>query len=1213
MVALKVSSRGLAIIKQARTAKGWTVDDWRWLEAASEILGISWAETGYFADGISEGTWKRFLSGKYAVNVDAFRAFCQVLGLQWQEIVDRDNYQDWGEEIDVSVFFGRSPEIKTLKKYILEDRCRLVILLGMGGIGKTTLAIKTAQLIDRQFEFIIWRSLRNTPPVAKILEDLIQFLSQQKQQNLPNSLEQQIALLLQYLRSSRCLLILDNLESILQSRDQGSLSSLIVKYRSDCENYSYLFKAIAETQHQSCLILTSREAPPELSIWEGDNLPIRCLQLSGLSDHEGQKLLTAKGIFRGTGSQWQALIERYAGNPLALKIVSASIQDFFAGNVADFLQVLQRDSFIFDDIYDLLQQQFNRLTFLEQQILYCLAINREPVSIQQLQQDLIAPVAPRILLQSLISLQKRSLIENSDNFFNLQTIVMEYVTYNLILKVTEEIKTQNINLFNKIALIKSQTKNYLRDSQEIQILKPVADKLLEYFNNKQQLKQQLVQIIKTTQTTSDRRAKRGYLSGNIINLLRLLKIDLQGLDFSELTVWQANLQGLKLHDVNFSHADLSKSIFTETLGNILSASFSPDGKILATCDTDCQIRLWETTTGKLLVICQGHTNWVRSVAFSPDGKILASAGADRTVKLWQVQDATCIKTCCGHQNEIFAVAFSPDNQTIVSASGDCQLRLWDIATGKCLQVFTGHQSCVRSVAFNPILNKGGIFASGSDDRTIKIWDVTTGECLTTLTEHQDSVRSVAFSPIPLTPLNKGGILASGSSDRSIKIWDVTTGKCLDTYWQHSDGVSAVTFSPDGITLASGSGDRTVRLWNYHTGTCMRTIYGHANQIFSLDFSPDGQTIVCVSLDQTMRIWDCRDGKCLKIWKGSTDWVFPVAFNLQGNLIASGSNDRTIRIWDWENNCCLQTLSGHQDLVTSLAFYPQGKILASASRDRTICLWDVATGNCCQILQGHEDWVYAIAFSPDGGILASGGADATAKLWDIATGNCLQTFSDHTNQVWSVAFSPDGHTLATGSTDRQIKLWDMATGKLLRTLTGHHNRVKSVVFHPQNPNLLASGSTDNAIALWDCQQGKLIKTLQGHDNWVFSVAFSPDGNTLASASHDRTVRLWNIQTGECLHICQGHEHLVSAVAFHPHSKGLSPPLNSEACILSHIVASGSQDQSVRLWDIQTGECQQILQAARLYEGMNITGVKGLTSAQKATIQALGGMETVNCYF
>jgi WD40 repeat protein len=1211
MVTLKVSHRGLARIKQARKAIGWTVDDFRWLEEASKILGTSWQEGGYFADGISEGTWKRFLSGKYAINVDAFKAFCQVLGLKWQEIVDRQNYQDWGEEIDVSVFFGRSPEIDLLKKYILEDRCRLITVLGMGGIGKTSLSIKAAQLLDNKFEFVIWRSLRNTPSLDQIIADLIQFLSKQKPKDLPNSLEKKLSLLLQYLRSSRCLLILDNVESILQGGNDKAINSIIGTYRSGYENYGNLFRAIAETQHQSCLILTSRESPPELPALEGDNLPVRCLKLKGLSNLEGQQLLSAKGSFCGTETEWQTLVERYGGNPLALKIVSSSIQDFFNGSVTDFLTVLQQDTFIFDDIYDLLQQQFARLTLLEQQIMYWLAINREPVSIQNLQYDLVIPVSSRVLFQSLVSLQKRSLIEKFDNFFSLQTVVMEYVTYELVVKITEEIITKKIDLFNKIALVKSQSKDFIRESQETQIIKPITDKLSSFLVTSEKIKTQMNEIIRSLHSTSNRSLKKGYLSGNIINILRYLHIDLSDFDFSGLTVWQANLQGLKLHNVNFANADLSRSIFTETLGNILAATFSPDGKILATCDTDCQIRLWEVATGKLLVICKGHTNWVRSIAFSPDGTTLASGGADRTVKFWQVNDGTCIKTCRGHENEIFSVTFSPDNQTLVSASGDNVLRLWDVLTGKCIKISIGHESCVRSVAFSPIppsspLSRGGsaldessdlkrlqgvgrILASGSDDRTVRLWDVATGECIQTLKGHEDCVRSVAFSPDGVT-------LASGSSDRTVRLWDVATGECFDTYKQHTAGVSAVAFSSDGVTLASGSGDCTVRLWNYHTGTCIRTIYGHANQIFSLAFSPEGRKIVCVSLDQTVRIWDCQNGKCLKTWQGSTDWVFPVAFNARGNLIASGSNDNTIRIWDWSNNLCLYTLSGHKDLVCAVAFHPlpSKEIVASASRDRTIRLWELKTGKCLRILQGHRDWVYAVAFSPDGSILASGSADKTAKLWDIETGNCLQTFLGHTDQVWSVAFSPDGNILATSNTDRRIRLWDIATGKLLHTLTGHNNRVKSVAFSPILPkSILASGSTDNAIALWDCQQGQLIQTLKGHDNWVFSVAFSPDGQTLASASHDQTVRIWNIQTGKCQHICEGHKHLVSSVSFHRNGK---------------IVASGSQDQTVRLWDVETGTCLQVLQAARLYEGMNITGTKGLTLAQKVTLKILGAVES-----
>lgn len=1177
MVALKVSPKSIEVIKQARKARGWAVDDFRWLEEASKILGITWQETGYLADGISEGTWKRFLSGKYAINVDAFKAFCRVLELEWQEIVDRQNHQDWEEATD-SVFYGREAELSLVRKYILEDNCRLITLLGMGGIGKTALAITAARSLEPKFEYIIWRSLRNAPSLAKILADLIQFLCDRSSIDLPDTLEAKISLLLQYLRRSRCLLILDNVESILQSRHKNLYSSL-AKYQTGYQNYGDFFMAIAQSSHQSCLLLTSREQPPGFSAFEGENLPVRSLQLTGLSSSAGEKVLGFQHDFSGLKNAGKDLVERYGGNPLALKIVAATIQDVFDGSLTDFV-ARQTDGFIFEDIYNLLQQQFQRLSDLERQIMYWLAIAREPVSIASLRQDLVIKVLPGELLQFLAALQKRSFVEKTDSLFSLQTVVMEYVTHELISQVAVEIYTQKIDLLNKIALTKSQSKDYIRQAQQTQILKPLEDSLLEHFGTLELIERQAKNIVRSLHV-AERTLKIGYTSGNLINILSQLKIDLSNFDFSGLSIWQADLQEKLLHNVNFAGADLSKSVFTETLGNMLSATFSPDGTLVATCDTDCQIRLWEVATGKLSLVCRGHNNWVRSIAFSFDGRTLVSGSADRTVKFWLVEDGSCIKTCRGHENEVFSVAFSPDNKTIVSASGDNLLRIWDFNSGSCLGIGRGHNNSVRTVAFSP---DGQIIASGSDDGTIRIWNAQTGECIDVLTGHHDWVRSVAFSL-------DGQIIASGSGDRTVKLWDVETGKCLATYTEHTGSVSAVAFSSDGVTLASGSGDRTIRLWNYHTHTCIRIIYGHANQIFSLAFSPEGKTVVCVSLDRTVRIWDCLSGWCLKTWQGNTDWVFPVAFSPNGQIIASGSSDRTIRIWDWQNHRCIQILSGHQDLVCAVAFHPDGKTLASGSRDNTIRLWNLKTGSCWKIIEGHQDWVYTVKFSPDGKLLASGDAESIIKLWDVSSGMCWQTLAEHRDQIWSVAFSPDSKLLASGGTDKKIRLWNLATGEC-KHLEGHTNRITSLAFWRQNSDLLASGSIDNTIALWDTRRGKLLRTLKGHDNWVFAVAIDPRDRIIASASHDRTVRIWELKTGKCLHVCQGHQHLVSAVDFHPQG---------------NLVASGSQDQTVRLWDVETGKCLQVLQVQRLYEGMNITGAKGLTPAQKITLKTLGAID------
>ncbi|BAU67468.1 WD-repeat protein (plasmid) [Stanieria sp. NIES-3757] len=1191
MKKLIASQLGLRKIKQARKEKGWNINDSRWLESASEILGVSWEKEQKLASGISYGTWKRFLGGKHHVNDRAFQAYCQVLGLKWQGLVaeDRDisankascnhqdvnlQHQDWGEAIDVSVFFGRQEEIITLKKWITSDRCRSVLLLGMGGIGKTALAIKIAQSIQSNFNFIIWRSLRNAPFLDDLLAEIIQFISNKQVTTLPKKVEDKINILLKYLRQSRCLLILDNAESILESNYLQKNDF----YRQGYENYGLLFKSIGETKHQSCLLITSREKLKELTILEGENLPVRCLLLKGLLQAEGQGIFQTKGLFSGSQTSWQLLLERYGGNPLALKIVASYIKDFFAGNIEDFLEVLQEGLFICDDIRILLQQQFQRLSELEKQIMYWLAIVRQPILLSQLQKNFVTNISLGDLIQALTELKNRSLIETNNDKFTQQPVVMEYTINELIENVREEIITGAIKLFNSYALIQAQAQDYIRESQIFLILQPLAEQLLFACGTAEEINNYLQQNLATWKL----QPTKGYFAGNTINLLRQLEIDLSDYDFSGLTVWQANLQGLKLHRVNFSDCDLSQSIFTETLGNILSAAFSPRGDRFATCDNGNKVRIWDRATGKLLAIGNGHNNWIRCIAFSPDGQTIVSGAGDREVRLWDSQTGECLQTFFGHKDEIYTVAFSPSactpRQTLASGSGDRTVKIWDVRTGKCLQTLTGHHHWVRSVAFSP---DGKTLASGSSDRTVKIWDVRTGKCLQTLTGHHHWVRSVAFSP-------DGKTIASGGDDSKIELWDVQKGKCSKIYAGHGSAVYTVAFSPDGKMLASGSGDTTIRLWDRTTDRCLKTLYGHSNQIVTVDFGADSNTIVCASLDRTVKLWDVTTGQCLRNIEGHTDWAFPVAFASQPTkpILAGISSDYQVRLWKIQTGECFQTLSGHQDHIWSVAFSPDGQTVASGGADRQIRLWDVNNGECDQILIGHNDWIRAIAFHPDGQTLVSSGGDGTIRLWQLDTGTNLVI---NEPQVWSLALSKNGNLLVSGSGDRAVKLWDFYSRECLHTYIAEDCQGVYGVAFSRDEKAIISGSTDCKIRLWEIQTEKCLQIFEGHQGFVFAVACSPDGKILASGSSDRTVKIWDISTGKCLHTLIGHTNKVCSVAFSPDGT---------------ILASGSQDQSVRLWDLATGHCRQTLQVLRLYEDMNITGATGLTTAQQETLTILG---------
>ena len=1080
-----------------------------------------------------------------------------------------NQHQDWGEAVDVSVFYGRTTELATLEQWIVHDRCRLVTLLGMGGIGKTSLSVKLAQQIQDKFEYFIWRSLRNAPPVQDILADLIEFLSNQQETNLPKTIDGRLSRLMHYLRQHRCLLVLDNAETILRTGNRAGY------YREGYEGYGQLLECVAQANHQSCLILTSREKPKGLAALEGKTLPVRVLQIAGLPEVEGQRILHDKG-FSVSEEKLNFLMEHYRGNPLALKIVATNIYELFDGSVSQFLE---QGTAIFGDIWDLLEQQFSRLCALEQQIMYWLAINREWVSIPELRDDIIPPVSQRELLEALESLQHRSFIEKKSASFTQQPVVMEYITERLIVQVCKEIKTGEIKLFNSHALIKAQSKDYIRNSQVKFILQPIIDKLFSIFISKSRVEKQLNKNLSTLRTYLF--IELGYAGGNILNLLCQLSPNLSNYDFSYLAVWQAYLQDVDLHQVNFSSADLAKSVFAETLNDTWSVAFSPDGKLLATGDTNCKICVWQVLDGKPLFVYEGHSNWITSVSYSPQGRILATSSGDKTVKLWDTYTGQCIETLQGHTDWIYSVAFSPSGSILASSSGDKTVKLWDVCTAQCLKTLQKHTNWVRSVAFSP---QGNILASGSADHTVRLWDVDTGECIKTLRGHSDRVWSVIFSP-------DSQILASGSDDHTVRLWDVDTGECFKTLHGHTSHVRSVAFSPDGQVLVSGGEDQVVILWDIYTSQRLKTLQGQASKVWSVAFSPDGQTLATGGLDQKVKLWDVRSGQCLKTLQGHTRSVCFVTFSPDGRSIASGSADHTVKLWDAETCRCLKALHGHADDVWCVAFSPDGQNIATSSADHTVKLWDVNNHRCLKTLHGHSSWVWSVAFSPQGKILASGSFDHTVRLWDISTGQCLKALHGHTGWVRSVAFHTDSQTLASSSDDHTVKLWDVSTGECLKTLHNHIGRVWSVTFNPDSQTL-ASSSDDHTVKLWDVSTGECLTTLQGHTNGVWSVAFSPDGQTLATASNDHTIRLWDVSTGQCFSILQGHTNWIWSVTFSPDGETL---------------VSGSQDETIKLWDVKTGDCLRTLRAPRAYEGMNITGATGLTEAQKATLKALGAVE------
>src|SRR6266496_4215806 len=253
---------------------------------------------------------------------------------------------------------------------------------------------------------------------------------------------------------------------------------------------------------------------------------------------------------------------------------------------------------------------------------------------------------------------------------------MEYLTDRFVDRVSEEIKAEKLELFERHALLKAQAKDYIRESQRRLIVQPLLQRLLVSFQ-KGALEQRFQSILATLRAQHDHHTS--YAAGNVLNLLLQMGCTLRGYDFSHLVVKQAYLQGVDLPGVNFASADLGASVFTDTFGSILSVAFSPHEDLLAAGTVTGEIRFWHVS-GLPLSTIQGHTDWVRSVAFSPDGKILASGSGDRTVRLWEVSSGKCLTILQGHTGVVYTVTFSPDGKTLASGSGDQTVRLWEVSS-----------------------------------------------------------------------------------------------------------------------------------------------------------------------------------------------------------------------------------------------------------------------------------------------------------------------------------------------------------------------------------------------------------------------------------------------------------------------------------------------------------------------------------------------------
>ncbi|BAW97890.1 WD-40 repeat-containing protein (plasmid) [[Synechococcus] sp. NIES-970] len=1102
---------------------------------------------------------------------------------------------NWGEAPDVSVFYGRDEELNQLHRWLQGDvPARCIGIFGMGGIGKTSLVTtfvhQVVEAVDCAygFEFVIWRSLRNAPTLTQILGEWISLVSRQQDSTATT------ANLLPYLQKHRCLLVLDNGETILNTGQSG-------RYRPGYEDYGELIRLFGEVSHRSCLILTSREKSLEFITLEGELYPVRSLNLQG-ANQAIPALLQAKGL-TGTPTQLAQLAARYGGSPLAIKMIATVIQDVFAGDMAAFLG---QEMVLFGGIRHLLDQQFARLSSLEKTLMYWLAIARDWVTLAELQGYLLPPVPLGAVVEALASLHWRSLIQIQGQRYTQQPLVMEYMTESLVEQLCCALINWGLNgdpnepstrgLLHCHAILFANAKEMIRVSQERLIVGALVAQLQSHFgcqgaiaNHLKGVLAQLQQQVEPKVLTGQQAPQPSYGAGNLLNLLVHLQADLRGINCAGLAVWHGYLPKIPLPQTDFRYSDVSHSVLAQTFSAVFAVAFSPCGQYFATGEINGYLRLWRVQDGQLIWAVRACQAWVWAIACSPSGTYLAAATGDREISLWYREDGIKAKVFQGHGDQLHQVVFDPTETYLASASGDGTVRLWDLATGKMLHTFAGHGSHAYGVCFSP---DGSMLATAGSNQRIFCWDVRTGHlCQTLGSSPEAECHTAVIYSIDINP--QGDRLISGSGDHCLKLWDLTTGQLLQTLTGHSSHVLSVKFSPDGMAIASSSSDCTIRLWDSQSGAPQSLLQAHMNWVRTVTFSPDGQTLLSASSDYTIRLWQVKTGHLQRTWFGYNQWVWSLEL-LPQQCIAGGLGDGSIGIWEATSGKLTRILSSHQSWVLCLTINPAQTLLASGSGDNTIHLHHYPSGKTLQILEGHRGQVLGLQFSPTEPLLASGSSDYQICLWDVEQGQIIRRLAAHQDWVRSLCFSPNGQWLASGSHDGTAKIWEVATGECVRTFDQFQGWVWSVAFHPQEA--LVAIACGQEVTTWDLTTGQHLQTYRGATSWVRSICFSLDGQWLAGGGQDQYIHLWAVAKPDHHRCFQGHNQTILGLKFM--GNGIDNNLQ---------LVSSSADETLKIWDITTGLCQQTLQPERLYAGMQITGLRGLAPGAIANLQSLGAIE------
>ncbi|CAF1250551.1 unnamed protein product [Rotaria magnacalcarata] len=624
---------------------------------------------------------------------------------------------------------------------------------------------------------------------------------------------------------------------------------------------------------------------------------------------------------------------------------------------------------------------------------------------------------------------------------------------------------------------------------------------------------------------------------------------------------------------------------------------------------------------------EGFAEPIRCLAVSPSGMFLAAGSADCLVRLYNTSTARLLKLFAGHAAPISAVCFA-GNDRLVSGSNDGGLSIWDVSNGHRLNILTPtHNKRVSELCSN---QRGTQFASASWDSYVRIWDLQKGRQETEIRLHPKPVSTVAFHP-------DGFMLVTGCWDGIVRQWNVANGQRKSVMRGHLSSIKTVAYSADGRYIASCSIDGECRLWNALTGSQVGLISARISSIY---FSPNGSTLASAGNDGRVRVFSSTIGQCQMIISNET-WgsVSNIIIHPEGEYIIAGYHSGSIRIFDIQNGTTEQELHYHQGRIHRLGFAPSsGNILISASGDsnsRIYDLKDLGLRTDLRIqtatLKGHTAAVLSCAIGKMK-VIATGSEDATVCIYVISqyfersSYEPAQILTEHRTPVTGIAFNNETNQLISASRDGQVHIWAISrySTKYVVALSNtlahcHADWINDIALSNTNNGLLVTASNDNTLKIWNTIP-KVAKT--DDDSMEVASANVEEARVTLRGSLDNTVRVWSHKGTEitCL---RGHTEKVTSCDLWVKLKGVDHKNEKDAdsnwgniveeqerelsrtthTVDTMLVVSASEDGSIRIWRPTDPEQRCVYDAhAQPLNDIVISNESILTSSLDKTVRS-----------